>query len=79
VSGIALELERVLERLDLETAQALETRVREAISSAVAPQNPPTLEEIKRRRPDLADIIGCWADLEFELPPELPLSPAKTW
>jgi len=79
VSGIALELERVLEHLDPETAQTLETRVREAISLVTESKAPPTLEEIKRRRPDLADIIGCWADMEFELPPELPLSPAKTW
>jgi len=74
-----LELERVLERLDLETAQALETRVREAISSAVAPQNPPTLEEIKRRKPELAEFIGCMADMEFDLPDELVLPPAHEW
>jgi hypothetical protein len=80
MSGITQELERVLEHLNPEAAQTLETRVREAISSVTVPEAPlPTLEELKRRRPDLADIIGCWADLEFELPPELPLPPAKTW
>ena len=75
-----MELERVLEHLDPVAAQTLETRVREAISLVTEPKEPlPTLEEMKLRRPDLADIIGCWADLEFELPPELPLPPAKTW
>jgi len=80
VSGIALELERVLERLDPETAQTLESRVREAISLVTESKAPlPTLEEMKLRMPEFADVIGCWKDLEFDLPPELPLSPAKTW
>jgi len=74
-----LELERVLERLDPETAQTLETRVREAISSAVEPSTPPTLEEIKRRKPELAEFIGCMADMEFDLPDELALPPTDEW
>lgn len=79
VTTIALELERTLERLVPEKARVLETRVREAIFEVEKEKELPSLEEIKRRRPDLADIIGCWADKEFELPPELPLPPANTW
>ena len=79
VTTIALELERTLERLAPEKARVLESRVREAISAVEEEKELPTLEEIKRRRPDLADIIGCWADKEFELPEDLPLPPAKTW
>lgn len=80
MSGITQELERVLEHLNPEAAQTLETRVREAISSVTVPEAPlPTLEEMKLRMPKFADVIGCWKDLEFDLPPELSLSPAKTW
>jgi superfamily II RNA helicase len=79
VTTIAMELERTLERLAPEKARVLESRVREAISEVEKEKELPTLEELKRRRPDLAHIIGCWADKEFELPPELPLPPAKTW
>jgi superfamily II RNA helicase len=79
MTASATELERTLERLEPEKARALESRVREAISEMVEEKELPSLEEMKRRRPDLADIIGCWADLEFEESPELPLPPAKTW
>jgi hypothetical protein len=79
VTTIALELERTLKRLEPDKARALESRVREAISEVAEEKELPTLEEIKRRRPDLADIIGCWADKEFEIPEDLPLPPAKTW
>lgn len=79
VTAIAQELERTLKRLGPEKARVLESKVREVISEVAEEKELPTLDEIKRRRPDLADIIGCWADKEFELPPELPLPPAKTW
>ena len=79
VTTIALELERTLERLEPEKARVLESSVREAISEVENEKELPTLEEMKRRMPEFADIIGCWADKEFELPEELPLSPAKTW
>ena len=80
MSAIAIELDRILESLEPEAAQNLETRVREAISSVTGSEEPlPTLEEMKRRMPKFADLIGCWADVEFDLPPELPLPPAKTW
>ncbi|MGL4401884.1 MAG: hypothetical protein ACRCXD_18640 [Luteolibacter sp.] len=79
MTTIALELERTLERLEPEKARVLESRVREAISEVENEKELPTLEEMKRRMPEFADIIGCWADKEFELPEELPLSPAKTW
>ncbi len=79
VTTIALELERTLERLEPEKAKVLESKVREAISEVEKEEDLPTLEEIKRRRPDLAHIIGAWADKEFDLPPDLPLPPAKTW
>lgn len=79
MTAITLELKRTLERLGPEKARVLESKVRQAISEVAEEEPLPTLEEIKRRRPDLADIIGCWADKEFELPPELPLPPPKTW
>ena len=79
VTTIALELERTLERLEPEKAKVLESKVREAISEVEKEEDLPTLEEIKRRRPDLAHIIGAWADKEFDLPLDLPLPPAKTW
>ena len=79
VTTIALELERTLKRLEPEKARVLESKVREAISEVAEEKEPLTLEEIKRRRPDLADIIGSLGDVEFELPEDLPLPPAKTW
>jgi hypothetical protein len=79
VTAIATELERTLERLEPEKARVLESRVREAISEAEDRKEPPSIEEMKRRRPDLADIIGCLGDAEFDLPPELPLGAAKAW
>jgi hypothetical protein len=79
VIAIAEELKRTLERLEPEKARVLETKVREAISEVADEKPLPTIEEIKRRRPDLADVIGLWADKEFEIPEELPLPPAKTW
>jgi superfamily II RNA helicase len=68
-----------LERLEPEKARVLESRVREAISEVENEKELPTLEELKRRRPDLAHIIGCWADEDPEEPEELPMPPAKTW
>lgn len=79
MTTITLELERSLERLAPEKARVLESRVRKAISEVEEEKQPPTLEEIKLIRPDLADIIGCWADKEFDLPPDLPLPSAKIW
>jgi superfamily II RNA helicase len=79
VTTIALELERTLERLAPEKARVLESRVREAISEVEKEKELPTLEEMKRRMPEFADIIGCWADEDPEEPEELPMPPAKTW
>ena len=80
MSAIATELENVLTRLDVESAKRLEDRVRAAISEASKREaKMPTLEELKRRRPELAEFIGSLADVEFELPPDLPLPPAKIW
>jgi superfamily II RNA helicase len=79
VTTIALELERTLERLAPEKARVLESRVREAIFEVEKEKELPTLEEMKKRMPEFADVIGCWADVEFELPEDLPLPPAKTW
>ncbi len=79
VTTIALELERTLKRLEPDKARALESRVREAISEVAEEKPLPTIEEMKRRMPEFADVIGIWADKEFEIPEELPLPPAKTW
>ena len=79
VSTIAMELERTLERLAPEKARVLESRVREVISEVVSEKQQPSLEEMKLRMPEFADIIGSLGDDDFDLPPELPLPPAKTW
>ncbi len=79
VTTIALELERTLERLAPEKARVLESKVRVAISEVADAKAPPSLEEMKRRMPEFADVIGSLGDAEFDLPPDLPLSPAKTW
>lgn len=80
MSAVVMELEEMLTRLKPAAAKKLEMQVREALSSvAETDKMLPTLEEMKRRMPEFADLIGCWADVEFELPPELPLPPAKTW
>ena len=80
MSAVAMEVEEMLTRLKPEAAEKLEMQVREALSSVAETDKVlPTLEEMKRRMPEFADLIGCWADVEFELPPELPLPPAKTW
>ncbi len=75
MTAVALELEQIMSRLTPEAAERLETTVRGILASVE--EELPTLEEMKRRMPEYADLIGCWADVEFELPPELPLSPAK--
>lgn len=75
MTAVALELEQIMSRLKPEAAERLETTVRGILASVE--EELPTLEEMKRRMPEYADLIGCWADVEFELPPELPLSPAK--
>ena len=80
MSVVVMELEEMLTRLKPEAAEKLEMQVREALSSVAETDKVlPTLEEMKRRMPEFADLIGCWADVEFELPPELPLPPAKMW
>ena len=80
MSAVVMELEEMLTRLKPEAAEKLEMQVREALSSVAETDKVlPTLEEMKRRMPEFADLIGCWADVEFELPPELPLPPAKMW
>ena len=78
MTAVALELDQMLARLKPEAAEKLEMRVREVLSAvSEAERALPTLEEMKRRMPEYADLIGCWANVEFELPPELPLSPAR--
>jgi hypothetical protein len=76
--AIVEELERILTRLKPEAAERLETQVRGILFSVSdAEAVLPTLEEMKRRRPEFADLIGSLADVEFELSPERPLSPDK--
>ena len=58
VITIALELERSLERLAPEKARLLESRVREVIAKVESEKELPTLEEMKRRMPEFADLIG---------------------
>jgi hypothetical protein len=71
MTAIASELERVLKRLEPEAAKRLETRVREAIADVRPEGKPlPTLEEMKKRKPEIADLIGCMADEEFEILPQ---------
>jgi hypothetical protein len=79
VTAIAEELERALKRLDPEKARVLEEKVRGVISEVAEEKPLLTIEEMKRRMPEFADVIGIWADKEFEIPEDLPLPPAKTW
>jgi hypothetical protein len=79
VTTIALELERTLARLEPEKARALESKVRKVISEMTDEKPAAVIEEIKRMRPDLADLIGSLSDVEFEIPEDLPLPPAKKW
>ena len=79
MTAIAEELKRTLERLGPEKARVLETKIREVISEVTEEKPLPTIEEMKKRMPEFADVIGIWADKEFELPEDLPLPPAKTW
>jgi hypothetical protein len=74
-----MELERTLERLAPDKARVLESKVREVISEVAEEKPLPTIEEMKRRMPEFADVIGSLGDAEFDLPPELPLPPAKIW
>jgi hypothetical protein len=77
MAEVMMELERMLAGLTSAAAKKLESRVREEIALVKPEDEMPSLEKIKRRCPEFADVIGCWADVEFELPPELPMSPAK--
>lgn len=80
MSTLALELDQLLKQLAPAEAERLEIRVRAVIREVSAPnETPPALEVIKRRRPELAEYIGSLAGMEFELPDELPLPPAKEW
>ena len=78
MTAVALELDQMLARLKPEAAEKLEMRVREVLSAVSVDERAlPSLEEMKRRMPEYADLIGCWANVEFELPPELPFSSAR--
>lgn len=80
MSAVAMELEEILTRLKPEAAEKLEMQVREALSSvAEIDKVLPTLEEMKRRMPEFADLIGCWADENVAEPEELPMPPARVW
>lgn len=80
MSTIALELDQLMSRLDPRAAETLESRVRDAMAHVAEREgDTPTPGEMKRRRPELADLIGCLAGVEFELSSELPMPPAKTW
>jgi hypothetical protein len=77
VTAIATELEKTLERLAPEKARVLESKVREAISEVAEEEPLPSIEEMKKRMPEFADVIGSLGDAEFDLPPDLPWPPAK--
>ena len=77
---VVMELEEMLTRLRPEAAEKLEMQVREALSSVAETDNVlPTLEEIKLRVPDIAHLIGAWADEDVAAPEELPMPPARVW
>jgi len=78
VTAIATELESLLRKLPEEKAVRLTGKIREVMSAA-DDEGALSLEELKKRRPELAEFIGAWADIEFEEPAELPLPPAKVW
>ena len=78
MSAVVMELEEMLTRLKPEAAEKLEMQVREALSSVAETDKVlPTLEEIKLRVPDIAHLIGAWADEDIAEPVELPMPPAR--
>ena len=80
MSAVVMELEEMLTRLKPEAAEKLEMQVREALSSVAETDKVlPTLEEIKLRVPDIAHLIGAWADEDVSEPEELPMPPARVW
>ena len=80
MSAVVMELEEMLTRLKPAAAKKLEMQVREALSSvAETDKMMPTLEEIKLRGPDIAHLIGAWADEDVADPEELPMPPARVW
>lgn len=78
MTAVALELDQMLARLKPEAAEKLEMRVREVLSAvSEAERALPTLEEMKRRMPEYADLIGCWRTCCFMTGPwslEIPRS-----
>jgi len=81
MSTIATELDTAIAALPRAAAQRLESAVRSEIEKATCEEHEMkrALELMRQRKPELADLIGSLADLEFELPPDLPLPPAKGW
>ena len=80
MSAVVIEREEMLTRLKPEAAEKLEMQVREALSSVAETDKVlPTLEEMKRRMPEFADLIGCWADEDAAEPEELSMPPARFW
>jgi hypothetical protein len=79
VNAVAWELDGLLARLEPKAAELLATRVREEMARINKQDELPTLDEIKRRVPDIAHLIGAWGDEDPEGPEELTMPPAKTW
>jgi hypothetical protein len=79
MTAVAMELERVLGSLTSEAARKLESRVHEEIALVKPEDTMPSLEELKRRFPEFADVIGCWADEDPGDPEELDLPAVKHW
>ena len=79
MTAVALELEQIMSRLKPEAAERLEARVRKEMALVERQGELPTLEEMKRRKPEFADLIGCLAGMEFDIPAQPPLPPAQQW
>ena len=79
MNAVARELDGLLARLEPKAAELLATRVREEMARVKKSDELPTLDEIKKRVPDIADLIGAWADEDPETAEELTLPPAKVW
>lgn len=76
MKAIVNELDFLLSNLPAEKAAWLTERVREAIASADE-EEVLSIDEIKRRMPEIAHLIGAWADVDTGEIEELPLPMAK--
>jgi hypothetical protein len=78
MSSLALDLDRLLSRIDPETAALLERTVRDAIALAER-RSPPPRDALGYPAGYFEATAGSFVDEPLDAPPELPLQSRESW